>query len=270
MSATTTPVDMKINFSKVFAPLPPALGGSTNPQEECKIEKVEEFLKKNVPTSDQKEIEGILSRPLPLHKQFKKQNGNGNKPEKRRRKRLTAREKRDLNLYKVKKDTLKFQSFKKLHYLWKDYMREIIDFDSLNSVKSKDNIRHHPLEEFGGRIKAILDEPLQLKVCRADLHGCYLKVSKALNACLVGIQGIVVMETRNTLQIINKKNTLLTVPKHGSSFRLVLKFRDTELLLYLTIFLNHYITGVIQFHEFFLHHFACTNVFVLLSLLTFF
>ena len=241
MCATTTPVDMKINFSKVFAPLPPALGGSTNPQEECKIEKVEEFLKKNVPTSDQKEIEGILSRPLPLHKQFKKQNGNGNKPEKRRGKRLTAREKRDLNLYKVKKDTLKFQSFKKLHYLWKDYMREIIDFDSLNSVKSKDDIRRHPLEEFGGRIKAILDEPLQLKVCRADLHGCYLKVSKALNACLVGIQGIVVMETRNTLQIINKKNTLLTVPKHGSSFRLVLKFRDTELLLYLRIFLNDYL-----------------------------
>ena len=89
---------------------------------------------------------------------------------------------------------------------------------SLNSEKS--NIRH-PLEEFGGRIKAILDEPLQLKVCRADLHGCYMKVSKALNACLVGIQGIVVMETRNTLQIINKKNTLLTVPKHGTSFRFV-------------------------------------------------
>ena len=220
MSATTTPpVDIKINFSKVFAPLPPALGGSTNPQKECKIEKVEEFLKKNVPPSDQKEIDAILNRPLPLHKQFKKQNSTGGKkPEKRRGKRLTAREKRDLNLYKVKKDTLKFQSFKKLHYLWKDYMREIIDFDSLNSVKSN-NI--HPLEEFGGRIKAILDEPLQLKVCRADLHGCYLKISKALNACLVGIQGIVVMETRNTLQIINKKNTLLTVPKHGTSFRLV-------------------------------------------------
>jgi len=216
MCATTTPVDMKINFSKVFAPLPPALGGSTNPQEECKIEKVEEFLKQNVPPSDQKEIDAVLNKNLPLHKQFKRQNSTGGKkPEKRRGKRLTAREKRDLNLYKVKKDTLKFQSFKKLHYLWKDYMREIIDFDSLNSEKS--NIRH-PLEEFGGRIKAILDEPLQLKVCRADLHGCYLKISKALNACLVGIQGIVVMETRNTLQIINKKNTLLTVPKHGTSF----------------------------------------------------
>ena len=159
MSATTTPVDMKINFSKVFAPLPPALGGSTNPQEECKIEKVEEFLKKNVPTSDQKEIDGILSRPLPLHKQFKKQNGNGNKPEKRRGKRLTAREKRDLNLYKVKKDTLKFQSFKKLHYLWKDYMREIIDFNNLKSVEC-----NHPLQEFGGRIKAILDDSLQGKI----------------------------------------------------------------------------------------------------------
>jgi len=129
--SSTTPVDIKINYSKLFAPLPPALGGSTNPQEECKIEKVEKFLKQNVPPSDQKEIDAVLNKnPLPLHKQFKKQNSTGGKkPEKRRGKRLTAREKRDLNLYKVKKDTLKFQSFKKLHYLWKDYMREIIDFD---------------------------------------------------------------------------------------------------------------------------------------------
>ena len=48
---------------------------------------------------------------------------------------------------------------------------------------------------YGGRMPAVLDENLQLKICRADMHGCLMKVTRALNSCLIGIQGIVVMET---------------------------------------------------------------------------
>ena len=33
-------------YDKLFTPLPPALGGSTNPEEENKVEKVKEFLRK--------------------------------------------------------------------------------------------------------------------------------------------------------------------------------------------------------------------------------
>ena len=144
-----------ITYSKLFTPLPPELGGSTNPQDDCKIEKVVDFLKEHVPPSDQKEIEDVLKRNLPLSKQNKRK---PKEKKKRKGKNLTAREKRDLNLYKVKKDSLKFESFKKLHYLWKDYMREIIDFNNLKSVEC-----NHPLQEFGGRIKAILDDSLQGK-----------------------------------------------------------------------------------------------------------
>ena len=99
-----------------------------------------------------------------------------------------------------------------MHYLWQGYMREIIDFSKFKSEK--------PLEKQngGGRIPAILDESLQLKVCRADFHGCYLKVTRATNSCLVGLQGIVVMETRSTFQIIDKTNVLRIVPKTGTSF----------------------------------------------------
>ena len=210
----------KVTYSKLFDPLPPHLGGSSNPEKEYKTEKFVEFLKDNVPASDQKEIEGVLTRNLPLAKQSKRQKNKP--PAKRKGKYLTAKEKRELNLYKVKNESnnLKFETFKKLHYLWKDYMREIIDFESLK--KSGETCNDHPLQEFGGRIKAILHEPVQLKICRADLHGCYFKVSKALNSCLVGHQGIVVMETRNSFQIINKKNSVKTIPKHGSSFTFVL------------------------------------------------
>ena len=39
---------------------------------------------------------------------------------------------------------------------------------------------------YGGRMPAVLDENLQLKICRADMHGCLLKVTRALNSCQIG------------------------------------------------------------------------------------
>merc|ERR1739848_91745 len=68
----------------------------------------------------------------------------------------------------------------------------------------------------------LMDENLQLKICRADMHGCLMKVTRALNSCLIGIQGIVVMETRHTFQIIDKKNILRNVPKSGTCFTFVI------------------------------------------------
>ena len=75
---------------------------------------------------------------------------------------------------------------------------------------------------YGGRMPAVLDENLQLKICRADMHGCLMKVTRALNSCLIGIQGIVVMETRHTFQIIDKKNILRNVPKSQSAVLVLL------------------------------------------------
>ena len=54
---------------------------------------------------------------------------------------------------------------------------------------------------YGGRVPAVLDENLQLKICRADMHGCLMKVTRALNSCLIGIQG-------NLLRNIDKKTVL--------------------------------------------------------------
>lgn len=205
-------------YDKLFTPLPPALGGSTNPEEEYKVEKVKEFLRKHVPKSDQKEIDEEFTKNVPLSKQQKKkikQTQPG-----RKGKYLTAREKRDLGLYKLDKDGLRFETFKKLHFLWLDYMREIIDFGKIDA--STETTNESQTEIYGGRMPAVLDENLQLKICRADMHGCLMKVTRALNSCLIGIQGIVVMETRHTFQIIDKKSVLRNVPKSGTCFTFVI------------------------------------------------
>ena len=72
---------------------------------------------------------------------------------------------------------------------------------------------------YGGRMPAVLDENLQLKICRADMHGCLMKVTRALNSCLIGIQG-------NLLRNIDKKtvtveNSLLGVYCKGKTLLVV-------------------------------------------------
>jgi len=215
MSAKDTEILNKA-YDKLFTPLPPALGGSTNPEEENKVEKVKEFLRKHVPKSDQKEIDEEFKKNVPLSKQLKKKI---KQPQPTRKgKYLTAREKKDLGLSKLDKDGLRFETFKKLHYLWLDYMREIIDFGKIETSETAIDTG----AAYGGRMPAVLDENLQLKICRADMHGCLMKVTRALNSCLIGIQGIVVMETRHTFQIIDKKNILRNVPKSGTCFTFVI------------------------------------------------
>jgi len=198
-------------FPKLYEKLPEHLGGSA---EFVGPEKVKDFLKKHVPKSDQKEINEVFSKNLPLAEQQKKKIAN-TQP-KKLNKYLTAREKRDLKLAKIDKNGgLKYANFKKLHFLWRDYMNEIIDFDKIEK-SSEEKIQNQ------NRIPAILDENLQLKICRADLHGSNIKVTKAKNSCLVGLQGIVVMETRHTFQIIDKKNVVKNLPKDGTSFTFAL------------------------------------------------
>jgi len=204
-------------YDKLFTPLPPALGGSTNPEEENTVDKIKDFLKEHVPKSDQKEIDEEFKKNIPLGKQQKKKIKQAQPL--RKGKSLTAREKRNLGLYKLDKTGLKFETFKKLHFLWLDYMREIIDFAKIEATKTTDDTH---VSYYGGRMPAVLDENLQLKICRADMHGCLMKVTRALNSCLIGIQGIVVMETRHTFQIIDKKNVLRNVPKSGTCFTFVI------------------------------------------------
>ena len=85
-------------FPKLYEKLPEHLGGSA---EFVGPEKVKEFLKKHVPKSDQKEINEVFSKNLPLAQQEKKKIANVQP--KKLNKYLTAREKRDLKLAKIGK-----------------------------------------------------------------------------------------------------------------------------------------------------------------------
>ena len=55
----------------------------------------------------------------------------------------------------------------------------------------------------------------------ADFHGARLYVEQATSPQLVGLAGIVAMETENTFKIIREDDVVCTVPKRGCTFRVV-------------------------------------------------
>jgi len=120
---------------------------------------------------------------------------------------LNSKEKRDLGLYRLPRKGLQYSSFDSLHRLWLGYMTELLDLQSL---------------EAGGWIPGLSEDTrqlqLQMRVCRADLTGALVTTSSASCPSMVGVSGIVVMETKNTLQILMKDNKLRLIPKSGSSF----------------------------------------------------
>lgn len=43
---------------------------------------------------------------------------------------------------------------------------------------------------------------------RVDLHGALVEINKSKNDCLIGIKGIIILETKNTFNVIQKNNTV--------------------------------------------------------------
>lgn len=173
-------------------------------------DQLKEFLAESIPKSDQKEIEGELKKTFMLRNTKGRKKIGRSQPLKRRPqgKALTARHRRDLGLFKLPKKGMKFSDYHSLHELWQGYMAELVDWDKF---------KYDPDLLPGG------DESMQTRICRADYHGALFKVTRSKNAGLLGLEGYVLMETKNTLQILDRTDTLKVVPKAGSSFSFAVK-----------------------------------------------
>jgi len=172
-------------------------------------ENIKQFLESHLPPSDKKEVKGEFKKVLVLAAQKSKLSVR--KPPRKLRKGLSSKERRDLGLYRLPKKGLSYDSFLPLHSLWQGYMKELIDFASLESGVWEPSLNEDPRQL-----------QLQTRLCRADLHGARVRVAGAKCPTHVGVEGLVVMETKNTLQIISKDNRVRFIPKLGSSFAFLL------------------------------------------------
>ena len=110
---------------------------------------------------------------------------------KRRRKvkPLSAKEKRITGIYDLSPESRKYSIYQPLHAMWLDYMTEILGVDSTKP----------------GFVSAATKGST---LASADYHGAQVEVVRARCAGLVGLQGIVVKDTKFTLQVITQKDEL--------------------------------------------------------------
>ncbi|KAJ6221002.1 hypothetical protein RDWZM_006814 [Blomia tropicalis] len=111
-----------------------------------------------------------------------KPKGGKNIRNKKPTKRLNCRQKKAL--FDIRKDNLSYKDFATLNQLWHSYFQSILS-----------------------EVKTQADE---LKLSRADYHGAFLMVYASQNPTVIGLQGYVVQESKNTFRLINSNNRLLS------------------------------------------------------------
>ncbi|KAK6640722.1 hypothetical protein RUM44_012419 [Polyplax serrata] len=119
---------------------------------------------------------------------------------------LSYRKRRELGLYAVGKKSLKYAELVPLHELWKDYMTQYMQLDTLQEQKWK-NSPDDPNFEMVAQ-----------KLYRADYHGAEMTVTRSNCYSLVGASGIVVMETKFCFKLLGKDNIVRTIPKASCAF----------------------------------------------------
>lgn len=121
-------------------------------------------------------------------------------PSHRPPRRLSSKKKKELKLHSIPHKEQKYELYLPLHELWVSYIEEL-------------------LQAVGrGEGKGTNQAQMNQRLLKADFHGSIMKVERSKCPSYVGIEGILLLETQNTLQLICKDNLIRTVPKANSVF----------------------------------------------------
>lgn len=147
--------------------------------------------------------ERILKRPLPIRatsptpsaralrrRTLNERKEKARKHSKQKPRPLTAAQKRKLCLNEISKEQQKYAIYEPLLNLWRGYMREIL---SVNDTQ-----------------RAVYLTPASSgqMLASADMHGALLRVARSRCVSRVGLEGIVVRDTRFTFEIITRNNVV--------------------------------------------------------------
>ncbi|XP_053678676.1 ribonuclease P protein subunit p29 [Anopheles nili] len=125
--------------------------------------------------------------------------------EPKQKKKLSRREIKELGLYTIPADTVKYEDALGLHKIWCGYFDTIFPSNDV------------PVET-DGRYNAIVASLL-----KADYHGAKIKIIRSKQASVVGMKGIVVLDTKGTFKMVSKDNKLRTIPKNDSLFEVIMR-----------------------------------------------
>lgn len=202
-------IELKIKMAEeaLYSKLPKTVQEATGTQElDSDLEFITKLASSSLPKSRVRDIQSELKRSFALMK-FK--TADRKQFPRKKKKQLSMREKRELGLYKINKQGMKYKQFEGLHCLWKEYIRNYLNLRELQN-------------------KGFTAEPESGTWChfsnllsKADFHGALVKIVRSKCSSLVGQSGIVIFDTRNTFKMIGKDDIVRTIPKQSSVFAVI-------------------------------------------------
>ena len=107
----------------------------------------------------------------------------------------------------LKNEKLNYEELLSMNKLWQDYIKDL-----MNNSNNEENILS--------------------KMLKADLHGAILTVINSTNKNNIGINGIVLFESRRTFNLLNKKNEIKTILKNGNVFETEINYNGMKINIY--------------------------------------
>jgi ribonuclease P protein subunit POP4 len=127
---------------------------------------------------------------------------------------LSAKEKREMGIYKLRKEEIRYELYRGLHNLWNGYMLEILGFTDRNGDLVS-----------GWESKKVANESAGPLLVSADFHGAEVEVVRCKDGGRVGCKGIVVRDSKYTFVVVTEKDEVRSVPKKGTVFRYAVEVR---------------------------------------------
>ncbi|XP_039292418.1 ribonuclease P protein subunit p29 isoform X3 [Nilaparvata lugens] len=201
------------SVKKVLKKLPGNIlpGQDEGPSENVDIEKIVKKVISN-PVLNQ-EVGKELDKTFSLAKlQMKRKETEEQKQQKERDRKcagLSNGYRRKCRIHVLPKKGLKFKDFHTVHSMWCSYIKEMLG-NSLQNVG------------LPGQSAKQLEE-ISTNICKADLVGAYITVTRSRDVGCIGTEGYVAVETKNVFQILGKDNRVRTIPKRTTEFVLKLE-----------------------------------------------
>lgn len=131
---------------------------------------------------------------------------------------LSAKEKRALGAFRLKKEEVNYEIYKSLHEMWTNYMLEVLgymrDGHVVGTSTSTPGARNAPPPP-----KSVTAQSQGSLLSSADFHGAEIEVVQCSDAGKVGIKGIVVRDTKFTFVVVTPGNQVRTLPKRDTVFK---------------------------------------------------
>lgn len=163
------------------------------------------ILKQSLPNSQKSEVDNdkYWSYILDRHSSENK------KPVQKfsKKKTLSRKDKQQLGLLKLPKDGWQYEKLTAMNDMWKNYMRENLELVNRTEVDCS---------------------TLSTILSKSELIGAEVTIDRSIVPNYVGMQGIIVLESKSTFQIVTKKSKLKSKYLFAYLF-LVCKDRETKL-----------------------------------------